>query len=345
MSTGTRLAAFVAGLAVVFAGAVGVGRLAGPAAAVDPPPTHAADAAAGHGDAEPGAGGDGGATDGGHGAGDGAADGSGHGAGDGDEPAEHEVGTPGGLQVSERGYTLRLAAPTAPAGRGELAFAVTGPDGRPVTAYRTEHDKELHLIVVRRDLAGFRHLHPTRDAAGTWRTPVDLTAGRRTGSSPTSCRPRRARASPSVPTSPCRGRCGPARCPRPPRHHGRRLPGRAHRRAAGRRRVAAHADRHPGRRAGQRPAALPRRVRAPGRAAGRRPGLPARPPGWHARRRADRGRAGHRLRRRGAVRRRLPALPGLPARRRGAHRRSSRWWPGDGHCGPQTGRSSWRSAG
>ena len=177
MSTGTRLAAFVAGLAVVFAGAVGVGRLAGPAAAVDPPPTHAADAAAGHGDAEPGAGGDGGATDDGHGAGDGAADGSGHGAGDGDEPAEHEVGTPGGLQVSERGYTLRLAAPTAPAGRGELAFAVTGPDGRPVTAYRTEHDKELHLIVVRRDLAGYRHLHPTRDAAGTWRTPVDLTPG------------------------------------------------------------------------------------------------------------------------------------------------------------------------
>ena|SRR5690349_17996368 len=30
----------------------------------------------------------------------------------------------------------------------------------------------MHLIVVRRDGAGFRHLHPEMDASGTWSVPV-----------------------------------------------------------------------------------------------------------------------------------------------------------------------------
>jgi hypothetical protein len=54
---------------------------------------------------------------------------------------------------------------------------VLGRDGRPVTAYEVTHERELHLIVVRRDLAGYRHLHPARDAAGTWSAPVDLRPG------------------------------------------------------------------------------------------------------------------------------------------------------------------------
>ena len=45
----------------------------------------------------------------------------------------------------------------------------------------------------------------------------------------------------------------------------------------GRRGDGPHRDGHPGRRAGHRPAALPRRLRAPGLAARRRPRLPARP--------------------------------------------------------------------
>ena len=32
----------------------------------------------------------------------------------------------------------------------------------------------MHLIVVRRDLTGFQHLHPTQGADGTWSTPVRL---------------------------------------------------------------------------------------------------------------------------------------------------------------------------
>ena len=38
-----------------------------------------------------------------------------------------------------------------------------------MTSYELAHDKELHLIVVRRDL-GFQHVHPSLDGAGTGRS-------------------------------------------------------------------------------------------------------------------------------------------------------------------------------
>ena len=77
-----------------------------------------------------------------------------------------------GLSVAQDGY--QLEALTAPARIGEdgvLSFRLTGPDGRPVTEYTTSHDKDLHLIVVRSDGSRFRHVHPTRDGAGTWSLP------------------------------------------------------------------------------------------------------------------------------------------------------------------------------
>ena len=59
--------------------------------------------------------------------------------------------------MSEAGYTLRPAATSLPAGQAvPFAFQVTGPDGAPVTSYAEKHEKELHLVVVRRDLATFR---------------------------------------------------------------------------------------------------------------------------------------------------------------------------------------------
>lgn len=60
---------------------------------------------------------------------------------------------------------------------GEAApfrFRVLAPDGRAVNAYRVLHERELHLIVVRRDLATFSHLHPLRDPDGTWQTDLML---------------------------------------------------------------------------------------------------------------------------------------------------------------------------
>ncbi|MBA3742018.1 hypothetical protein [Sporichthya sp.] len=81
-----------------------------------------------------------------------------------------------GLAVSERGYALRLDDPSPGVGDAvEVAFTIESPDGGPVLNYRPTHEKELHLIVVRRDFTGFQHLHPERDETGTWSVPVNLT--------------------------------------------------------------------------------------------------------------------------------------------------------------------------
>ncbi|MFJ6198727.1 hypothetical protein [Micromonospora sp. NPDC092111] len=142
MNTATKLSGFALGLAAVFGAAYGAGHLAGP---VTPTAETRHDPAGTH---DPG-----------------------------DPAGTHDPGTqgatahlPGGLLVSDRGYTLRPV--DAPA--GQFAFRITGPDGAPVTRYDVAHDKRMHLIVARRDLSGFRHVHPELDAGGTWRVDSPL---------------------------------------------------------------------------------------------------------------------------------------------------------------------------
>jgi hypothetical protein len=98
---------------------------------------------------------------------------AGHDAGHGDPGAQ-----PPGLAVSQAGYTLLPATTFFQPGKQQtLKFTIQGPDGKPVTQYTKTHDKDLHLIVVRRDLSGFHHVHPTRDASGAWSIPFTFTAG------------------------------------------------------------------------------------------------------------------------------------------------------------------------
>jgi hypothetical protein len=98
----------------------------------------------------------------------------------GDDPAMSAGASsdlPGGLLVAERGYRLEPGATTLPTGVGvPFSFTVTS-DGSPLTRYEQSHEKELHLIAVRRDLGGFQHVHPVRAADGTWSVPLDLTPG------------------------------------------------------------------------------------------------------------------------------------------------------------------------
>jgi len=149
MSTPLRLVGFLAAALAVFAAAAGVGKAVGPVDTETEEHGHSGETAQG-GDAD------------GHGS---------HGGGETDA-------LPGGLSVSAAGHTLELATDAAEAGRDrEVAFTVTGPDGEPVTDYDVVHEKQLHLIAVRRDLTGFQHLHPTLDDDGVWRTGVDLTPG------------------------------------------------------------------------------------------------------------------------------------------------------------------------
>jgi hypothetical protein len=91
-----------------------------------------------------------------------------------DPPPSHpsesvHAAMPGGLQVAEDGYTLRLTSATPAVRRAaRLTFQITGPDGHPATAFTPRHGKPLHLVVVRRDLAYYRHLHPGLSPSGTW---------------------------------------------------------------------------------------------------------------------------------------------------------------------------------
>ncbi|MFF0268935.1 hypothetical protein [Kribbella sp. NPDC004536] len=83
-----------------------------------------------------------------------------------------------GLAVSDSGYTFAPANTLFTSGtKTQLRFMIKGPDGKPVTQYTKTHEKDLHLIVVRRDLSGFKHVHPTMAADGTWSIPFTFTAG------------------------------------------------------------------------------------------------------------------------------------------------------------------------
>ena len=65
---------------------------------------------------------------------------------------------------------------TADAGpRTRYEFTIVGPDGEAVTDFETEHARRMHLIVVRRDFAGFQHVHPELSADGTWTARIDTT--------------------------------------------------------------------------------------------------------------------------------------------------------------------------
>jgi hypothetical protein len=151
MNTPLKLAGFGLGLVAAFGAALGVGNAVGPvgpAAESTSSGEHAmgAEPAAGH-----------------------------------DDGAAHEAPAadlPAGLTVSESGYAFDLAEPALPAGSATpVAFRVLGPDGGPVTEYDVDHDVDLHLIAVRRDLSGFQHVHPELGPDGVWRIPLALDPG------------------------------------------------------------------------------------------------------------------------------------------------------------------------
>lgn len=101
----------------------------------------------------------------------------------GGDPAPHEAaaGEPGGEPEpagptdTAGGYRLVLTEPITAATRdATLRFRIEDTAGQAVTRYTPDHEKDLHLILVRRDTAAYQHLHPALGADGTWSTPVDL---------------------------------------------------------------------------------------------------------------------------------------------------------------------------
>jgi len=101
-----------------------------------------------------------------------------HGSGATRVVANRAADIPGGLMTSQNGYTLVLDGSAATAGDDvAVRFTITGPDGVAVTDYEFAHEKQLHLIAVRRDFAGFQHVHPNLSPDGSWSTRLDLIPG------------------------------------------------------------------------------------------------------------------------------------------------------------------------
>ena len=149
MNAAARLTVFAAVLLAAFGSAWAVGAAVGPG---DAPP-----------DADAHADGDGAHADSGDGHGDAQA-----------TPAADDGALPG-LASTVAGYTLVPLQPTLPSGDAvRFAFRVTGPDGSAVTDYTEAHEKDLHLIVVRRDLSQFQHVHPVLSGEGVWSVDLDL---------------------------------------------------------------------------------------------------------------------------------------------------------------------------
>jgi hypothetical protein len=83
-----------------------------------------------------------------------------------------------GLAVAQGGFRLVPEETTVQASaEATYAFRIVGADGRTVRHFDVEHERRMHLIVVRRDFAHFQHLHPRQRADGSWVTQVDLEAG------------------------------------------------------------------------------------------------------------------------------------------------------------------------
>ena len=78
-----------------------------------------------------------------------------------------------GLGVAEGGLRLVVERPELPLGRADiLRFRVVDKGGETVRDFDVEHEKRMHLILARRDLTGFQHLHPTQGADGAWSARV-----------------------------------------------------------------------------------------------------------------------------------------------------------------------------
>src|SRR5215208_3513442 len=133
-----KLAAFAAALAALFGGAALAGAAIGPERTEDGPrEEHAEMATETHGQADP----------------------------------------VRGLAIAADGLRVVVEDPDLQRGRDEtLRFRIVDERGQTVRDFDVEHERRMHLIIARRDLTGFQHLHPEQGADGSWTTRVRLDA-------------------------------------------------------------------------------------------------------------------------------------------------------------------------
>jgi hypothetical protein len=87
------------------------------------------------------------------------------------EPVPGSDGTRGELA----GISLRpVEQPLQAGGAATWRFTVTDCEGNAIRDFEREQTKLLHLIVVRSDMTGYQHLHPTLQRDGTWSVEIDF---------------------------------------------------------------------------------------------------------------------------------------------------------------------------
>jgi len=79
-----------------------------------------------------------------------------------------------GVVAAAEGYRLIPASTTLDPSGGTFRFAIEDQNGQAVDEFTPIHEKQLHLIVVNRELTSFHHVHPEMDHDGTW--SIDLPA-------------------------------------------------------------------------------------------------------------------------------------------------------------------------
>ena len=106
-----------------------------------------------------------------------------------------------GVVAAAEGYRLVPATTELDPDGGTFRFTIEDQDDQAVHEFTPIHERDLHLIVVNRELTIFHHVHPTLDRDGTWSIDLPPSTPGPTGPSPTSRSPT-GPASPSGPTSP-----------------------------------------------------------------------------------------------------------------------------------------------
>jgi hypothetical protein len=79
-----------------------------------------------------------------------------------------------GVVAAAEGYRLVPATTDLDPDGGTFRFAIEDQDGEAVQKFTPIHERDLHLIVVNRELTTFHHVHPSLGLDGTW--SIDLPA-------------------------------------------------------------------------------------------------------------------------------------------------------------------------
>lgn len=90
-----------------------------------------------------------------------------------DMPGMDHNGSGNGLSDSTEGLTLEPGSADLVAGQDvAFTFTIVGADNKPVTQFEPEQTKLMHFYVIRNDLTGFQHVHPTMAPGGVWTAPI-----------------------------------------------------------------------------------------------------------------------------------------------------------------------------